>query len=262
MSPSPYTVVARNIDPEAHNEIHSDDVAQQHGFSGALVPGVELFAYATSPLVAAWGLPWLSSGWVDLRFRRPVYDGERLVVSLDGSALTVIGPDGEVRSVGSAGPGPGPGSGEVGGSGEVRGSYVDAPLPAVLPADPVPGPLGTVRIPGTVADNLAYVDAVTEPLPVYAAEDVAHPGALLRLVNLLLMSNVALGPWVHTSSSCRFLGLARLPAQLAVQGVVTEVFQRNGHDYVRYDALVLADDQPVLEVDHTALYRLAGSDPS
>jgi hypothetical protein len=25
---------------------------------------------------------------------------------------------------------------------------------------------------------------------------------------------------------------------------------------VRYDALVLADDRPVLEVDHTAIYRL------
>ena len=246
MSPSPYAVVARNIDPDAANAIHGDDVAQAFGFSGALVPGVELFAYATSPLVAAWGLAWLTSGRIDLRFRRPVYDGERLVVSLDGSALAVTGPDGEVRSVGSAGPG----------SGDVRGSYVDAPLPPVLPADPVLGPLGTVRVSGSVADNLAYVDAVTEPLPLYRAEAVAHPGALLRLVNLLLMSNVALGPWIHTSSDCRFLGPARLPADFAVRGVVTDVFQCGGHDYVRYDALVLADDQPVLEVDHTAIYRL------
>ena len=248
MSVSPYVVIARNIDPDADNAIHADDVAQQHGFSGALVPGVELFAYATSPLVAAWGLPWLSSGRIDLRFRRPVYDGEQLVVSLAGSALTVVGPDEEVRSVGSAGPADGAG---------VRGSYVDAPLPSALPADPVQGPLGTVRLSGTVADNLAYCDAITEPVALYRSEAVAHPGALLRLVNLLLMSNVALGPWVHTSSSCRFLGLARLPAQLTVRGNVTEVFQRNGHDYVHYDALVLADDKPVLEVDHTAIYRLS-----
>ena len=247
MTVSPYRVVARNIDPEADNAIHADDVAQQHGFSGALVPGVELFAYATSPLVAAWGLEWLSTGRIDLRFRRPVYDGEELLVELTGSALTVTGPDGEVRSVGSAGPG----------EGGVRGAYVDAPLPVSLPADPVPGPLGTVRIEGTVADNLAYVAAVAEPVALYGTEAVAHPGALLRMVNLLLMSNVALGPWVHTASSCRFLGLAPLPAQFAVQGVVTDLFRRNGHDYVRYDALVLADDQPVLEVDHTAIYRLA-----
>ncbi len=247
MTGSPYRVVARNIDPDADNAIHADDVAQQHGFSGALVPGVELFAYATSPLVAAWGRQWLSTGRIDLRFRRPVYDGEELLVELTGSDLTVTGPDGEVRSVGSAGPG----------QGGVRGTYVEAPLPTVLPADPVPGPLGTVRVAGTLADNLAYVDAVTEPLALYGTEGVAHPGALLRMVNLLLMSNVALGPWVHTASSCRFLRLATLPAQFAVQGVVTDLFRRNGHDYVRYDALVLADDHPVLEVDHTAIYRLA-----
>ena len=241
-----YAVVARNIDPQADNAIHADDVAQQHGFSGALVPGVELFAYATSPLVAAWGLPWLSAGLVDLRFRRPVYDGEALVVALAGADLTVTGPDGVVRCVGTAAP--------TGGA--LRGRYVEAPLPGSLPADPVPGPLGTVVVDGPVADNLAYLDAIGEPLPVYRDEGIAHPGLLLRLVNLLLMRNVALGPWVHTSSRCRFLAPARLPAQVTVRGTVTEVFRRGGHDYVRYDALVLADDLPVLEVDHTAIYRL------
>jgi acyl dehydratase len=243
---SPYSVRARNIDPEADNAIHADDVAQQHGFSGALVPGVDLFAYATSPLVAAWGPSWLSSGLVDLRFRRPVYDGETLTVALTGSSLAVTGPDGVVRCVGSASPS----------GGSLLGSYVDAPLPAVLPADPVLGPLGTVVVPGAVADNVAYLDAIAEPVPLYRDQAVAHPGLLLRLVNLLLMRNVALGPWVHTSSRCRFLGLASLPAEMAVRGTVTELFQRGGHDYVRYDALVLADDRPVLEVDHTAIYRL------
>ena len=246
MTVAPYAVVARNIDPQADNAIHADDVAQQHGFSGALVPGVELFASSTSPLVAAWGLPWLSSGQVDLRFRRPVYDGEALVVSLSGADLTVTGPDGVVRCVGSA----------ASAGGLLAGSYVDAPPPGVLPADPALGPLGTVTVAGTVADNDAYLDAIGEPLPLYREQSIAHPGLLLRLVNLLLMRNVALGPWVHTASRCRFLGLATLPADVVVRGTVTEVFRRNGHDYVRYDALVLADDRPVLEVDHTAIYRL------
>jgi hypothetical protein len=39
---------------------------------------------------------------------------------------------------------------------------------------------------------------------------------------------------------------------------VTELLQRNGHDYVRYDALVLADGRPVAEVHHEAIWRLAG----
>ena len=244
----PYRVVARNIDPSADNRIHADDVAQSFGFTGALVPGVELFAYLTAPLVAAWGLPWLSGGRVDVRFRRPVYDGEQLSVEGEPAALSVVGPDGVARAVGSADP-PGPQ--------QPRRLLAAMPLTAALPLDAVAaGPLGTVEQLGSVQDNADYLDAVCEPSPLYRDEAIAHPGALLRLVNLVLMRNVDLGPWIHTASDCRLLGLARLPATLSVRAEVTETFDRNGSSYVRYDAVVLADDAPVLDVAHTAIYRL------
>ena len=90
----PYAVVARNIDPHADNRIHDDDVAQRFGFTGALVPGVEVFAYATSPLVAAWGPAFFTGGQVDLRFRRPVYDDERVVVEVfPYTEAAVVTPD-------------------------------------------------------------------------------------------------------------------------------------------------------------------------
>ncbi|MDQ1672325.1 MAG: hypothetical protein QOC98_887, partial [Frankiaceae bacterium] len=41
--PAPHRFVAHVIE-EAENKIHEDDVARRFGFSGALVPGVELFA--------------------------------------------------------------------------------------------------------------------------------------------------------------------------------------------------------------------------
>jgi hypothetical protein len=37
------------------------------------------------------------------------------------------------------------------------------------------------------------------------------------------------------------------------------VGRRGRHDEVRYDALVLAGDEPVLQVHHTALYRLGAA---
>lgn len=239
-------VVARNIDPAADNAIHADDVAQQHGFSGALVPGVELFAYAAGAPVARWGPGWPADGRIALRLRRPVYDGEALEVVLAGADLTVTGPDGQVRCVGTA----------RSGSGGQRASYVEADLPEELLPEPVLGPLGTVREHGTAEAGLAYLDAIGERLALYRDDSVAHPGLLLRLVNLLLMRNVALGPWVHTSSECRLLGPARLPAAMEVRGTVTELYERNGHSYVRYDALVTADGVAVLEADHRAIYRL------
>lgn len=131
-------------------------------------------------------------------------------------------------------------------------------MPEVLAPAPSLGPLGSLHDRVTAEHNLAYLEAIGEPLQVYRDQSLAHPGLVLRLVNRLLMTNVALGPWVHTSSSCQLLGAARLPAELTVRGTVTEVYKRNGQDYVRYDALVLSDEMPVMAVDHRAIYRLNG----
>lgn len=249
MRPQPYAVVAVNIDPEADNRIHDDDVAQRFGFAGALVPGVEVFALATAPLVQTWGEAFLAGGRLALRLRRPVYDGECVTVTVDGTDLTVTGPDGTPRATGTAHPPseqPAP------------GAYDDAPLPERLAAAPRPGVLGTVVEPVDPEACVAYAVAIGDATAIY--EQLVHPGLLLRLVNQALMRNVGLGPWIHTASDCRFLGSARVGQELSVRSRVTEVFERKGHSYLRYDALVLADARPVLEVDHEAIWRLAGDD--
>lgn len=248
-APAPHRFVARVIE-EAENKIHDDGVARRFGFSGALVPGVELFARTTTPLVAAWGEEWLSGGRISMRFRRPVYDGDELLVEVSDGRLTVTGSDGEVRCLGSAGHAAGlPDLVDLG-----EASAAVEPV-----VDPVPGPFGSVHAAASVEENEWYLDAIGEPLPLYRERAWSHPGLLLRLVNTLLMRNVALGPWIHTSSDCHFLGVARLPAEMTVHGRVTDVGRRGRHEEVRYDALVLADGGPVLRVHHTALYRLSSA---
>ncbi|MCZ2859974.1 hypothetical protein [Blastococcus sp. VKM Ac-2987] len=245
-APAPHRFVAHVVE-ESTNKIHEDDVARRYGFSGALVPGVELFARTTTPLVAAWGAEWLSRGRIDLRFRRPTYDGDELLVEAADGRLTVSDPVGELRCVGLAG---------LGADRPDLTGYRQVAAPSDPVSDPVVGPLGSVSEAGTVERNDWYLDAIGEPLELYRQEALVHPGLLLRLLNELLMQNVALGPWIHTSSDCRLLDLARLPVRLTAHGRVTGVGRRGRHDEVRYDALVLAGDEPVLQVHHTALYRL------
>jgi len=254
-----YAVKARNIDPASDNKIHDDEVARQFGFVGALVPGVELFAYLTHPLVDAWGEEFLRQGSIDVRFRQPVYDGE-LVVALatPGSAsdavdLELRGDDGSVRSTGHAAP--------VAERPADLDRFTETPMSATLrdPTPPAlpPGPLGSIEEPVDEAAGDSYLAAIAETLPLYREHGIVHPGALLRMVNAVLVRNVRLGPWIHTSSRCTLLDIARLPTTLRAHALVTETFERNGHDYVRYDALVLSDDKPVMYVDHTAIYKVA-----
>ena len=57
-------------------QVHSDQYAQQMGFERALVPGVTLLGYITEMLADLFGNTWFEKGSVNVRFRRPVYNGE------------------------------------------------------------------------------------------------------------------------------------------------------------------------------------------
>ena len=72
--------------------MHSDDVAAQFGFSGALVPGVAVFGHMTYPLVELLGEDWLSRYRAHVRLRKPAYDRDELVIqhTIDGDQHTVL----------------------------------------------------------------------------------------------------------------------------------------------------------------------------
>ena len=252
-------LVARNIDPHADNAIHDDDVARRLGFAGALVPGVELVAYATRPAVLTWGREWLTSGALSLRFRRPVYDGEHVTVRACAGVLT-LDVAGEARAVGRVegpptGPSPVRPAPDLG-----RFAWTALPVPPLPVSDAAlpDGPLGSIEVVVDTATHLGYLEAVAEPGALYRDEGLVHPGVLLRLVNAVLMSNVVLGPWVHTASDVQMLGVAPVGASMTVHGWVTGRSERHGHHSVHYDALVLADSVPVMVVSQSAIHTLAG----
>src|SRR2546428_4441026 len=76
-----HRVKARNTSAGGENGMHDDAVAQKFGFRGALVPGVTVYAYLTHPLVEAFGTAWLDRGVTNVRFVKPVLEGEEVIVS-------------------------------------------------------------------------------------------------------------------------------------------------------------------------------------
>ncbi len=71
-----YRVSAYNTSKQSENKMHDDTVAKRFGFSGGLVPGVDVMAYMMHMPVARWGRAFLEHGLIDARFVKPVYDGE------------------------------------------------------------------------------------------------------------------------------------------------------------------------------------------
>lgn len=249
-----YRVIAFNSARESENKIHDDAVARRFGFTGGLVPGVDVYAYMTHPALVRWGRAWLEHGTCDCRFAQPVYHGDAATITAataaDGLTLGVES-HGVVCATGQAG---------------VAANRSDPdPIPAP-PAPPEHRPdaddvtlavgtlLGMRPLLLTAAFLDAYVQDVRETDPLYRREGLAHPGLILRTGNWALSHNVVLGPWMHVGSRVRHLAAARLGQTLTVRARVSANYERKGHRFVELEALALTD-RPVAQIHHVAIYR-------
>src|SRR5438128_12021153 len=81
-----WSVRAFNTAKQSENKMHDDAVAQRFGFSGGLVPGVDVMAYMMHLPVAQWGRVFLERGLIEARFVKPVYDGEIVNIAAEEQA--------------------------------------------------------------------------------------------------------------------------------------------------------------------------------
>src|SRR3954463_10840501 len=100
-----YRVKAFNTANQSENKIHDDTVARRFGFSGGLVPGVDVMAYMMHLRVATWGRAFLDRGLIEARFVKPVYDGEMVEVTgeeKDGVLTIAVESRGQLCATGNA----------------------------------------------------------------------------------------------------------------------------------------------------------------
>ena len=260
-SASTYTVEAYNVSHASENKIHDDTIAKKLGFTGGLVPGVEVYAYATHLAVAQWGRAWLERGALECRFQKPVYDGAQATASgmlADGDIDFKIESGGELCSTGRASvprePSPPPAITDYAVSVPPALEARPAASPESLPKGKVLG----IR-PFTLSEEVwrAYLADVRERHPIYAAERLGHPGQLLRQCNSVLRENVALPPWIHTGSKVQNYSAAQVGDEITARARVVDNYERKGHRLVDLDVLLVANDARVLaRVLHTAIYQL------
>ena len=252
-----YEVRAFNTAAASENKIHDDAVARRFGFHGALVPGVEVYAYMAHLPVARWGRAWLERGRAECRFLKPVYEGETATVTAveqDGGLAIAVESRGEPCASGAAfmSEAPEPVSVE-----EFAIAHPPATRPAADEQTLVPGrTLGIAPFLLTPEFAERHLRDVRESDPIYAREGLAHPGTILRLCNWVLAQNVVLGPWIHVGSNLQNFAAARVGDELTVRARVTGNYERKGHRFVEIDALAVANGRTALaRIAHTAIYR-------
>jgi hypothetical protein len=252
-----YRVSAYNTSKQSENKIHDDTVARKYGFSGGLVPGVDVIAYMMHQPIARWGRAFLERGLIDARFLKPVYDGKTAEVRAteqDGVLTLEVESGGELCATGSASLPVSVPSFALADFGDVAPAAERRPVSAS--SYEVGKWLGTV--PREWAGNAAkdYLADIREKDPIFAREGLGHPGLLQRMMNKVLVDNAILGPWIHVGSKMQLLSAAKTGDELTARAKVIGNYEKKGHRFVELDALVLANGKtPLAHCWHIAIYQ-------
>ena len=255
----PYQVEAYNTSKASENKIHDDAVARRFGFSGGLVPGVDVYGYLTHQPVARWGRAWLERGVAECRLLKPVYDGENATVTAEATANVLalqVTSRGMLCAIGTA---------SVSEAAPQVPALDSFPVPPTCPEDRPPADetslaVGTVLgirplhvTPEVAAD---YLRDARETDPLYAREGLVHPATILRAGNWVLSHNVVLGPWMHVGSTVHHFALARVGDEVTARGRIVANYDHKGHRFAEVEVLVIANGTiAVAHIAHTAIYR-------
>ncbi len=248
-----WSIVARNLPEHANNSIHTDAGARAAGFERALVAGVTSYAYCLHPVIEHFGLGWLSGGEAEVRFRSPVFDGDRVsfpLKRLDALAQAHDITDGvqvEAWVTRSARP------------------LVTVTAWEARRATPNPGPmprdgerLETVhlRLEGEYGSQYAHRSGNLEDQ--CAKAGLVHPGVWPALGNYVFHRQLARGSWIHTRSTVRHFAAVADGVDAEISTNVIERFQRGGERAIA-DVVIRVEGQVVATIEHEAIIALPNS---
>ena len=196
---------------QSENKMHDDTVAKRFGFSGGLVPGVDVMAYMMHLPVAKWGRAFLERGLIEARFVKPVYDGEIAEAHGEESngvlSIQVAEPRRALRDRHRVIAGIRADRFRLPTLSKLRrwrSASRSMPLPMSSANGSAPRrATGRAERPGNIWPIFSETD------PIYAQEGLGHPGLLQRVMNKVLVDNAIMGPWIHVGSRMQLLSAAK-----------------------------------------------------
>ena len=249
-----YQATARNFAHDTENRIHSDEVAAQFGFAGALVAGAAVFGHMTRPLVDALGTDWLANWTADVRFLKPAYHGDALTIHHEVARAehTVrCHARGVLLAELTSTPGNAESESTVVGAGATIDERPKIHRDNVVVGEPFPA---WTWSPDAVA-NAESAAQVEDDLDCYRS-GVIHPNAILATANGAFTRRYRLPAWIHVGSTVRFHRLLRVGDVIEVRTVPTRKWRRKGHEFVSLDIAYLVDGAVATEIRHVSIFRV------
>ena len=245
---------------------HEDATARAMGFPGALLPGVFVYGHAMRPAVIGWGADWLARGRATVRFRRPVFAGDPLLIERGPLARGVDGVDASVTVINTV-------TGQVllDGTLGLADATLEAPdlAPRAKVSPPVALTRGNVPVGIELGSEPAVLDARTihesladfhETETIYMERSLIHSGCLIRQTMGDAMGNLSLPmPLIFAGLSIAHLAPAPIGATYRTAARITRAWEARGKHFFETEEWLLANGRPVARHIRQNLYDM---DPS
>lgn len=259
----PYQFRAFMNDPDAprpENPIHSTDTARAHGFRGALVGGIHVYGWTTGAFLEVLGDTWLETGWVEVSFRKPTYDGDMMTVNINHNEFTVTNSAADVCLQGKVGESKAPWFDDISVTCWNPGEPpVQSPSTLTLENAPVGKSLRPMTVPLSAHDHQDFVaTTLADENPLYRGNNArCHPAWLAGRLIYLLHHSYEYGPAVHTASRIQHLAPATVDQAFTVTGFCQDAFDKRGHHFIVNDGSIWSEDKTELvRLRHTAIFKL------
>lgn len=263
----PQQILALNDAQSSENRIHSDDIAAQYGFKGALVSGVNVFGYLTQPLVRAYGKAWLDCGIMDVVFIKPAYQDNLVKIQTE-----TLGSESSQRNHLTCA------FNEEGQLLAKLESWLPAELPAVnsffsqcqnpgaeesqrqaisWDAIELMTPAPVYHWQPSPEDNQAHIEVQRDQSPIYQGEAAyLHPYLLLDACNKTLMRQFEMPAWIHTGSHLVLRQALKQGDKITIHSMPVDKWRRAGHEFIKLYIAMQVGDTVALEVEHTAIFSI------
>jgi hypothetical protein len=260
-----YRVKASSHESGSVNLIYDDEHARRHGFRAGLVPGVSLYAYVSRSLIEFFGIEWLERGSAEIRFVRPVYDGEEIRVT---GSLSSIAKDGTVAVLFEAANPQGASCAD--GTARLAGTAPESEprlenyaagkgklgRPISLELLKIGQPLNPIQSDVTHAQHWEYCQKmVKDHHSIYRR--LLHPGWLATQADRILAANFDLPPWIHVSSSVQKYQSHAPGCAVQTRGRIKDRFERKGHHFAVVDVGVFCEGRCLETNLQTIIFRIA-----
>ncbi len=265
-SPLPEHRIKASIETsDSENRIHDDEYARHYGFRSGLVPGVFISAYMSRPLVDLMGRDWLERGSSEVRFIRPVYEGEEIRISGAVASMTKEGTllldyqatnnQGTICGIGAAQLPQGTPGTEPSPDNYPKGRH-KLRRPISLESLQVGETLTPINSVFTWNVHWQYCrKSIRDHHPMY--EKILHPGWLMSRASGILAANYALQGWIDVSCKVQHYHLQEEECVIETRGRVRGKYERNGDHFIELDLAIFAPNRCLATIGYTAIFRIA-----